>query len=94
MASNYYSLMPNPSASSNVFDLVQYSLMHKKTEKSILRFLFIKSSKNNFIFLPVFYLVMSLMKAQKNFGKIAILKIWELISLGGAKTHFGKIALK
>jgi len=49
--------------------------MHKKTEKSILRFLFIKSSKNNFIFLPVFYLVMFLMKAQKNFGKIAILKI-------------------
>jgi uncharacterized membrane protein len=43
-----------------------YSLMHKKTEKSILRFLFIKSSKNNFIFLPVFYLVMSLMKAGTN----------------------------
>ena len=52
-----------------------YSLMHKKTEESILRFLLIKSSKNYFIFLPVFYLVMSLMKAQKNFGKIAILKI-------------------
>ena len=54
----------------------------------------VKSSKNNFIFLPVFYLIMCLMKAQKNFGKIAILKTWELVSLGGAKTHFGKIALK
>jgi hypothetical protein len=34
------------------------------------------------------------MKASKYFGKIVILKIWELVSLGGAKTHFGKIALK
>ena len=53
-----------------------------------------KSSGNNFIFLPVFYLTMCLMKASKYFGKIVILKIWELVSLGGAKTHFGKIALK
>ena len=28
------------------------------------------------------------------FGKIAILKIWELFSLGGVKTQFGKLALK
>ena len=28
------------------------------------------------------------------FGKITILKIWELISLGGLKTHFGKLAPK
>ena len=34
------------------------------------------------------------MKASKYFGKIVILKIWELVSLEGAKTHFGKIALK
>ena len=34
-----------------------------------------ESSKNNFIFLLVFYLIMCFMKAQKNFGKIAILKI-------------------
>ena len=34
------------------------------------------------------------MKASKNFGKLAILKILELVSLGGAKTHFSKRALK
>ena len=66
----------------------------KKQTKVYSNFSFIKSSRNSLIFLPVFYLVMSLMKAQKNFGKVVILKIWELVSLGGAKTHFGKIALK
>ena len=51
-----------------------YSLMHKKTDKSIFKFFIYKKFKKQF-FLPVFYLIMSLMKAQKNFGKIAILKI-------------------
>jgi hypothetical protein len=36
---------------------------------------FVKSSRNNSIFLPVFYLTMCLMKDPKNFEKIAILKI-------------------
>ena len=53
-----------------------------------------KSSGNHFIFLPVFYLITWVMKASKDFGKIAILKIWELISSGDVKTHFGKLALK
>ena len=57
------------------------------------KILLMKSSGNNFIFLPVVYLIMWVMKASKNFGEIAILKIWELISLGGVKTHF-KLALK
>ena len=48
-----------------------------------------KNSGNNFIFSLVFYLVMWVMKASKNFGKIAI----ELNFLEGVKTHFGKIAL-
>ena len=56
--------------------------------------LLVKSSGNNFIFLPVFNLIICVMKASNNFGKIAILKIWELISLGVVKTHFGKLALK
>ena len=56
--------------------------------------LLMKSSKNNSIFLLVFSLIMCFMKTPKNFGKIAILKIWELISLRGLKTHFGKLALK
>jgi hypothetical protein len=37
--------------------------------------LLMKSSKNNFIFLLAFYLIMYFMKASKNFGKIAILEI-------------------
>ena len=56
--------------------------------------LLMKSSKNNFIFLLLFYLIMCLMKASKNFGKIAILKILKLISSWGVKIHFGKLALK
>ena len=54
----------------------------------------VKSSKKNFIFLSVFYLTICLMKALKSFGKRGILKTWELVSLGGAKIHFGKIAMK
>ena len=65
-----------------------------KRTKLYQRMSLVKGSKNNFIFLPVFYLIMCLMKASKNFGKIAILKIWELIFLGDVKTHFGKLALK
>ena len=45
--------------------------MTKVSSKNLLR----KNAKNIFIFLPVFYLIMCLMKAPKNFGKIAILKI-------------------
>ena len=64
-----------------------------KITKLYSKMILVKRSENNFVFLPVFYLIMWLMKASKNFGKIAILKIWELISLGGIKTHFGKLAL-
>jgi hypothetical protein len=35
----------------------------------------VKSSENNVISLPVFYLIMRLMKAPKNFEEIAILEI-------------------
>ena len=58
------------------------------------RMLLMKSSKSFFISLPAFYLIMCLMKAQKTFEKIAILKTQELVSFLGAKTHFGKLALK
>ena len=51
-----------------------------KSTKLYSKILLVKSSENSFVFLPVFYLIMWLMKALKNFGKIAILKIWELIS--------------
>ena len=40
-----------------------------------------KSTGSNFIFIPAFYLINWVMKALKNFGKITILKIRELVSL-------------
>ena len=43
-------------------------------------FCLIKSSKIALIFLPAFYLNIWLMTGPKNFEKIAILKIWELVS--------------
>jgi hypothetical protein len=39
------------------------------------KYLSMKSSKDDFIFIIVFNLIMCLMKAPKTFGKIAILKI-------------------
>jgi len=63
--------------------------MTKVSSKNLL----MKSSKNNFISLLGFYLIMCFMKPLKDLGKIAILKIGELISLGGVKIHFGKLAM-
>ena len=65
-----------------------------KSTKLYSKMLLVKSSENNFIFLPAFYLIMCLMNAPKNFEKIAILKTQELDSFWGVKTHFGKLALK
>ena len=64
------------------------------TTTVITKKLLVKSSENGFILVLAFYLTMCLMKAPKNFEKIAILKICELVSLRGRKTHFGKLALK
>ena len=50
----------------------------------------VKTSENGLFF----YLNVWLMKSPKNFEKIVILKVWELISLSGVKTHFGEIPLK
>ena len=66
----------------------------KKQTKLYSKIVLVKSSGNNFIFVLVFHLIMCFMKAQKNFVKITILKIWELVSLGGVKIHFGKLAMK
>ena len=43
--------------------------------------------RKQFHFLPAFSLIMCLMKAAKNLGKIAFLKILDLVSLEGVKTH-------
>ena len=74
-------------------ELVSKLCFETKMTKVFSKILLIKSSRNNFIFLPVICL-MYFMKSSKNFGKKAILKTWELISLGGVKTYFGKVALK
>ena len=71
-----------------------YSLSQFKCHKSIFKSSLVKTSENNFILLPAFYPIICLMKASKNFEKIAILNTQELVSFLGAKTHFGKLALK
>ena len=53
-----------------------------------------KSSKKYSILLLPFYLIMCLMKSSKNFEKVPILKIWQLISFWSVKTHFGETSLK
>jgi hypothetical protein len=54
--------------------------MHINVTKVISKNILVKSSENGFIFVPAFYLIMCLMKAPKNFEKIAILKILELVT--------------
>ena len=51
--------------------LFQYSYSDKSFYENFMN----KKFNKNFIFLPVFYLTMCLMKAPKNFEKIPILKI-------------------
>ena len=69
-------------------------LCMKRETKVTPEFLLVKSSENDFIFLPAYYLIIWLMKAKKNFEKIAILKTQGLVSFWGVKTHFGKMPLK
>ena len=49
-----------------------------------------KSSKKYFICLPAFYLIMCLMKSQKNSEELAIFEMWQLVSFWGVKIHFDK----
>ena len=50
--------------------------------------------RNYFLSSFAYSLVMWLMRSPKNFEKIANVKIWQLISIWGSKTNFGKIPLK
>ena len=55
---------------------LNYTLSAYKCHKgNFKKKILVKSSENDFIFVPAFYLVMCLMKAPKNFEKITILKI-------------------
>ena len=57
-------------------------------------FCLIKSSEIVFIFFPAFYLIIWLMASPKNFEKIAIFKIWQLVFFWGVKIYFGELLLK
>ena len=65
----------------------QYSLMRKKYDSSKLKNFINEKFKKYFIFLSAFYLIMWLIISPKKFEKIAILKIWQLVSFWGVK-HF------
>ena len=73
---------------------VIYSLSAFKWHKSDIKNLLMKSSEIMFIFLPAFCLIIWLMASPKNFEKISILKLWQLVFFWGVKTHFGKLPLK
>ena len=57
-------------------------------------FCLIKSSKNDFIFFPAFYLIIWLMTSANFFQNIATLKKWQLVFFWGVKTYFGEMSLK
>ena len=71
------------------YQYVTTPLFDSKETIYFIVFLLMKSSHNIFYFSPAFYLIMWLMKALKKLKKIFILKLWELVSIWGVKTHFG-----
>ena len=68
-----------------LFQLPIYSLNAFKWHKSDIKNLLMKSSEILCIFLPTFYLITWLMTSSKNFEKISILKIWQLVFFWGVK---------
>ena len=62
------------------------SKYHLETVQTI----FSEKFRKCFILFPAFNLIMWLIKLPKNFGKIVILKIGELVSFCEVKTYFGK----
>ena len=73
---------------------LKYSLNTFKWHKSNIEKSLMKSSETVFIFLSAFYLIIWLMTSPKNFEKISILKIWQLVFFWGVKIYFGKFLLK
>ena len=75
-------------------EIFMYSLSAFKWHKSSIKNLWVKSSEIELIFWPAFYLIIWLIASPKNFEKIAILKIWQLVFFGGVKIYFGELLLK
>ena len=67
--------------------------MHKKTEKSILRFFIFKKFKKQF-FLTCILHGYVFNESPNKFWKNSNFENMRANFIGGAKTHFGKIALK
>ena len=67
-----------------------YSPFTYKCHKSNIKNSLMKSSDIVFIILPAFYLVIWLMTSPKNFEKMSILKIWQLIFFWCVETNFGE----
>ena len=62
----------------------------KRIRQKCCQFFINEKFKKYFICLPAFYLIMCLMKSLKNFEKLAIFEIWQLVSFWGVKIHFGE----
>ena len=60
-----------------------------KGDKSISMVFDSETFRNYFISSSAYSLIVWLMRSPQNFEKIATLKIWQLISFRGVKTHFG-----
>ena len=56
--------------------LLIYRLLHQNRDKSKFKNFISEKFKKKNIFQPAFHLIMCLMKAPKNFEKIAIMKLW------------------
>jgi len=67
-----------------------YRPIENERENVYSKFLLMKSSKKCLIFSTACYLIICFMISPKNFGKIDILNICQLVFLSGVKTHFGK----
>ena len=68
--------------------------LNSNVTKLYLKKLLVKSSQNDFIFFPAFYLNMWVLTHQEIFKKYPFLKIWQLVFVWGVKTYFGKLTLK
>ena len=68
--------------------------MHRKTEKVYLDFFIYKKFKKQFYFFTCILPGYVFNESPKEFWRNSNFEYMKLISLGGAKTHFGKIALK
>ena len=81
---------PLHDSQANELNNKDWGLGTKKGHNLLSYFLFSKKFRKYIILLPAFYLIIWLMKLPKNFEKIAILKIGELVFSLGVKIQLGK----